>query len=526
MEDTKKITDMDFEQAVPPEMKMTYRKQSQVEMDLTDFAIENRDLTTKKSVQFKNQSVMSQAYDDAQKYDPDQIIEIIYGVDSAAKADLSKYYFEISSIYRVLILYFATILTYDFIVVPRYDNIPTKSPNKRNKLYRAALDYCDMMNVPILMMDALFIVLRDGVYYGLLRTAEEGVTMQTVPRDWCRVASKDIYGGYSFDIDLQRFSRIYNDEEREAILKGFPKNVQKGYNQYIRSNRDPALRWFNITSEQGLCLFSSESLAPMFVPAIEDIVAFKETKTIENERALEELSKIIVHKLPLDNEKQPIFTINEAKALHRGFVEMFIDNKYVDIITSFGEVSVENIQSAGVVQNQHLTNMASAIYNSLGISKEIFSADKNTGLKYSVEKDAAIAYSIIKRAETWLMHQVNLAMQVGFNMKKYARFFEVSILFLSHYNREDYIKIYKDLASSGYSKILPYVAAGIPQSALEDLITLEEDLGLVDRMVPLQSSYTQTGEDEAGKPPLAEEDQDSKTIENKNADDGEGGVNE
>ena len=92
------------------------------------------------------------------------------------------------------------------------------------------------------------------------------------------------------------------------------------------------------------------------------------------------------------------------------------------------------------------------------------------------------------------------------------------MLFLSHYNREEYIKIFKELASSGYSKILPLIAAGIKQSSLENLLVLEEELDLVERLKPLQSSYTTPGEEgDNGAPEKKEEDKDDKTIQNKNS---------
>lgn len=492
---------------------------SQKESDLTSFAQTALDLSSRRIRSYKTQTDMSMAYEDAQKYTPEQIIDIIYGTDTQSKADLSKYFFDISSIYRTLLLYYSTILTYDILVVPNYENITTKSAPKRTKMYRAALEFFDVIDVKVLMMDVMFRVLRDGVYYGLMRTSEEGVAMQPIPRSWCQVGTKDMYGNYNFKLDLAKFTRIFDPVLRAEVLAGFPKNVSKAYDKFIRSGQDSTLRWMPITSDQGLCLFATESLTPMFITAVEDIVAFKETKTIENERALEELSKIISHKIPLDKESVPIFEINEAKALHTGLVNMFADNKYIDIITSFGDIDVKNIQSSGVVQNQHLNNMASAIYNSAGISKEIFSAEKNTGLKYSVTKDTAIAYSMAVKAESWFIHQVNTMVQVAFNQKKYARFFEVCMLFLSHYNREDYIKIFKDLASSGYSKMLPYIAAGVKQSTLENLVTLEEDMNLVERMVPLQSSYTQSGgeENEGGAPEVEDDKAADQTISNKNS---------
>lgn len=71
----------------------------------------------------------------------------------------------------------------------------------------------------------------------------------------------------------------------------------------------------------------------------------------------------------------------------------------------------------------------------------------------------------------------------------------VTILPITWYNEKDMIDKYLKAAQYGYSWILPYVALGKKQSTLLDTIYLEQDLlKLKDVMVPLSSSFTETGE--------------------------------
>lgn len=54
--------------------------------------------------------------------------------------------------------------------------------------------------------------------------------------------------------------------------------------------------------------------------------------------------------------------------------------------------------------------------------------------------------------------------------------------------------MYKDNATLGVGKIDYFIASGIKQINLEDTLELEKNLHL-DRITPMQTSYTQTAED-------------------------------
>jgi hypothetical protein len=59
--------------------------------------------------------------------------------------------------------------------------------------------------------------------------------------------------------------------------------------------------------------------------------------------------------------------------------------------------------------------------------------------------------------------------------------------------------LYKESATLGYSKLMPLTAMGIKQTTFMSLLKFENDyLKLIDKMKPLQTSYTQT--DSAGAP--------------------------
>ena len=91
--------------------------------------------------------------------------------------------------------------------------------------------------------------------------------------------------------------------------------------------------------------------------------------------------------------------------------------------------------------------------------------------------------------------------------------FRYSILPVTWYNVSDYITDTLKLAQSGYSFLIPSVAAGVSQKDLMNLKELENKvLKLRDVLLPLESSYTQSGE--VGAPEKDLEDKAPKTLQN------------
>ena len=92
--------------------------------------------------------------------------------------------------------------------------------------------------------------------------------------------------------------------------------------------------------------------------------------------------------------------------------------------------------------------------------------------------------------------------------------FKYTILPVTWYNESQYITDTLKMATSGYSFLLPSIAAGLSQKDLMNIKNLENTvLQLKDILIPLDSSYTQsTGE--VGRPRLSVDEKSPKTLQN------------
>jgi hypothetical protein len=62
------------------------------------------------------------------------------------------------------------------------------------------------------------------------------------------------------------------------------------------------------------------------------------------------------------------------------------------------------------------------------------------------------------------------------------------------------LKYYKEAVSFGIGKSQYAAALGVPQCDISGLNYLEQELIPFDQLTPLKSSYTSSGDDEAGRP--------------------------
>ena len=218
----------------------------------------------------------------------------------------------------------------------------------------------------------------------------------------------------------------------------------------------------------------------------------------------------------MNEQGELLFTIEEAQEIHKAAVKMLRNNPDVDVFTTMAGVQMLELQDSKQANRDNLEKIERSVYNEAGVSKNLFASDGTIALEYSQKVDMALAYDISKMFATFLSYHANRK----FPDKKF--FLEVSILPITHYNREEMFDLYLKGAQYGYSKIMAGVASGVKQSNLLNLITLENEyLNLAEEMVPLQSSHTTSGKDgivkstgEGGAPKKDEMKKSDKTRQN------------
>jgi len=444
--------------------------------------------------------------------DTERITSLVNGGDPDSIIELSRFFFDTNGLYRRIILYFSTMLTYDTFVVPKFlDKVPDKESFTRN--FSKVLAFLDSSNLMQELSRIVTVMLIEGAYYGLIYNKPlGGVIFADLPRRYCRTRFRSNNGNQLLEFDVTYFTTIVEEDKKRLILDNFPESIREFYNAWKEGKTLSS--WYLCQEDEAVAFVceldgnSSTYSLPFFAQIIPSISRFKDYEKVDLEAVQNELRKLIINKIPLDKEGELLFDLEEVKEIHNGVAEMLKDNEHVDVVTTFCDTEVASLGSSNEAVRSDLESISQLVYSEAGISKQLFNNTSAVSINYSIQNDLALVINLIKPIENWLTFTVNRR----FNRNE-DFFYGVSILPISHYNRGEMSKLYLQGAQYGYSKFLAGVSLGIKQSDLIALTTIEEDFfDLTNRMTPLQSSHTMTTESGPQKPI---EELSPETIENK-----------
>ena len=127
---------------------------------------------------------------------------------------------------------------------------------------------------------------------------------------------------------------------------------------------------------------------PLFISAIPQLLDLDEAQDLDRRKQMQQLLKILIQKLPRDKNGDLIFDVDEARDIHNNAVEMLSRAVGVDVLTTFADVAVEDIADSNTATTKDdLEKVERSVYNSFGVAKNLFNADGNLSLQYSILDD-------------------------------------------------------------------------------------------------------------------------------------------
>lgn len=421
------------------------------------------------------------------EYDAEEVQAAIEGGVPSKLREMSMYYFYASPLYRKFIMYYAGLMKYSTLIIPHVKEGSKIEDSAISKKYYEALDYFDRMNFIQMCQNFSIKVLSEGCYYGLLREGEEGVTIHDLPYRYCRTRFKNYAGIDLVEFDVTYFDSIYNETDREEALDAYPKEIKKRYRKY-HNDTGKVSKWIILEDGVGI-YFNLYEEKPYLFNAIPSILDLNEYKQIEKEKDMQDLNTIFVEKMPLGKDGEFFFELEEIEEMHKGLVKILSKNKGMDVVTTFGDVSVENLQSNRQTTTNSLEQAATVAYNEAGVSKQVISADGNLSTDKSIQNTLSVMVNLTVAYQNWLAFILNKRIA-----NKKIRF-SAEILTITWYNEKDYIADKLKSAQYGYSFLLAGIAGGLSQTQIVSIKNLENKLlKMADMLEPLKSSSTQSGD--------------------------------
>lgn len=468
----------------------------------------------------KNEQAWKNSYFDIEtrrrcNYTPEQIRKIIDEGSIIEQQKLSRAYFDKDGLYKRIIIYYATILTYSGLLIPNPSFGKKLSSPNLSKRYYGALDFVDKIEIPELLTRISIYALIYGCYYGLIQTLTRNeFTLIDLPVTYCRSRYVDIHGNDIVEFDVTYFNSITDLEMRQEALNSYPKIVRDFYNKWKRGKTTSS--WLKLPADIGVCFPFFSDGRPLFLNVIPATIQYDDAVDTERERELEEIRKIIVQKIPHLNEGELLFEPPEAEEIHRGTVGMLKGNKNISVLTTYADVDAIVSKTSAENVSSSLDRMLQNVYSKAGVSAQIFAPIGSQVLLISITNDMSLMMILGNKYSRFISKIVNDLFGNG-NIS-----FKYSLLPISYYNRSEYISDSLKLAQSGYSFLLPALGTGMSQRELISVKELENDvLKLPEVLIPLSSSYTQSDKG-PGAPEKKLEDKSDKTIQNENSIDRQG----
>lgn len=404
---------------------------------------------------------------------------------------ISRYCYNAFGNYRRLINYTAQMYMFHYYLEPSSDKIDRLKGKSFEKAYIEACRKIDKMKIPHEFSKITNIAYREDVFYGYIHENDESFFIQSLNPDYCTISSIDD-GVFNFAFDFAFF------DKDQSKLDNYPKEFKAKYNKYMK---DKNLRWQELEPRMTICLKVNEDISeyamPPFSNVFESLYEIADYKALKKTR--EEIGnyQLISMRIPMSKDKPDEYLLDPSEAME--YYKMANNSlpPYVGLVLS--PMDMESIKfEKDSVNTDRVSEAEQTFWNNAGVNSNLFNSNGNSGavVDLSIKTDEAMAWRFMKQIERWINRK--LKMETGkfdFNF----RFMPITIN-----NQGTVIDQYLKLAQFGIPvKFQLCSAIGMSNLATLTSIWTENDVfKLHEKMIPLQSSFTQNGDvsGEGGRP--------------------------
>lgn len=426
------------------------------------------------------------------RYSKDDIVKYLTNPQLYEKQlrNATAYIYGSSPHFRRIIQYFVGLTDLAYIVEPY--KIDPKKANVRivSNNYRKVLNTLSNMNIRTQIPKILTVCLREDVFYGTIHESADCITIQQLPSDYCAISS--IEGNVlnvSFDFsyfDARPYALDYFPEEFRTKYETIYRRRLVGKKNITIKDRE-YLRWIELDSPTSFVVKCNTDILDYAIPPfagllreIYDIDDYSQMKLAKT--ALENYAMIAM-RLPLDEETGAWgIDYDKAVAFYSNLSNV-LPEEVGSVLTPM-ELSKISFERSASKDTDTISEAEQNLFTAAGVSSLLFNNAKASAnaLLLSIKADQSITYGIVKSVED----VINRFIQ----SRSYGKYFRVTFLDCSTYNRKELGDAYLKAASYGLPTISMYAASqGLGQSELDSMSFLEtEVLGLQDMFEPLRNS--------------------------------------
>lgn len=463
--------------------------------------------------------------------DKHEVLRAIHHKDYEKMREISDFFFTASGIYARLCKYMAYLYRYDWLITPyNNENVENANPDKVLSQFYKALTFMDDFGVKKFLSATALKVIRYGVYYGYKNWVGDKCYIQELPIKYCRSRFDGPYGMPLVEFNMRFFDDMFRDpQQRMKILKVFPEEFAKGYVMYKNDQLPPLFQgdskgWYLLDAKCAFKFNLNGEDWPAFIAVIPYIIDLDNAQGVDRQRMAQKILKILIQKMPIDKNGDMVFDPDEALEMHKNAVAMVGGALGIEILTTYADVDVEDMDSDTTATTDELEKVERAIFNEAGVPQMVFNTDGNIALEKSILNDEAGMFNLVLQFEIFLNSLLE-----KYNQKPKKVIYKLQMLPTTIYNYKEVSEKYSSLTKIGYSKMLPAIALGQSQSSILANAYFENELlQLQNVFIPPLSSNVMNADaiatpkerkggeaGQAGRPEKADDEKSEKTIQNR-----------
>ena len=430
-----------------------------------------------------------------QKFKRADIIKYLKNPEKNARElrNASIYLYEVSAQYRRVINYFAHMCPLNYVMYPfKFDT--TKEVNEKafKASYKKATDFMSIFNLQHEMRKVLVTAWREDLFAGYIYQTKDSFYIRKLNPDYVKIVSI-VDGCYIVAFDFSYFAG------REDELESYGAEFVEKYELYLQDRSK--YQWQVLDERKQFCIKISEDVPYILIPlagCLLGIYDIEDYKDLQKGASILRNYKALGLMLPTDENGNMLIDKDLADQFYAQVDNVTPDN--IGVFQSPMDVKIYDFEKSGAEDPDKTYEAIRNFYNDVGISSLLFGGDKQTAasLNISITADECMCFAVNRQIE----RNVNRLLKNLSGTQK----FQITILDISEFHRQQFNDILLKDAQYGVP-VKSAVAAtmGISQPAMNAMLYMENDfLKLHEKMIPLQSSYTQSSSDEAGRPTAEE----------------------
>lgn len=437
----------------------------------------------------------STRYTTINNYSKEDVKSYIQSISSNEKnlRSLSRYLYYRSEIYYRLCKYYANQIDLSIRnVIPKFDITEDNDVDSTLKNYQETLDVLETLNLNYEFRKAASISLREDVFYGCCYYTEgEGMFILPLDPDYMKIAGWYAKGDYAPAMDMSYF------RSRQELLEYWGEPFQSMYN----TSQSTGEKYQVFPEEYGVCIkFRSEDwetvvpvLTPIFLSVI-DLLDMADYQAVQEAASIYKMIWLEMKTLGNDVDDWAVNPDIMIKYFNRMLDDALPPYISAAIVPGqLHEISFPDDSSSDVTKIEKATK---EILNTAGGAQilNLNSASNSTAFKYGVLADSTFSISTLIPQ---IQAIVNRLLSSWISDSCMVKFFDVSI-----YQKDDFRKAILESCQNGLpNKILYNTLNGVSEKETLAMNFLEEDcLQLSSKLKALSTSYTQSGNNDNGKP--------------------------